>query len=161
LGEAVDSESGVNLNELQKVFSAEKSVDQGRSSEQYSSLAVGFSDLPIAKKRGGLTSNSQIVGFGEKSPLILSASETDTSRSDRSPAGRVNDYGNLRDYFSTGDRDAIQGVRPESRDYKSVKEWADVEADGNKSKFLKGTESKKFNRAIEWIRKKGRIEEVE
>ena len=161
LGEVVGSESRVNLNELQKVFSAEQSVDQGRSSEQYSSLAVGFSDLPTAKKRGGLTSNSQIVGFGEKSPLILSASETDTSRSDGSPAGRGNDYGNLRDYFSTGDRDAIQGVRPESRDYKSLKEWADVEADGNKSKFLKETESKKFNRAIEWIRKKGRIEEVE
>ena len=161
LGEVVGSESGVNLNELQKVFSAEQSVDQGRSSEQSSSLAVGFSDLPTAKKRGGLTSNSQIVGFGEKSPLILSASETDTSRSDRSPAGRVNDYGNLRDYFSTGDRDAIQGTRPEARDYKSVKEWADIEADGNKSKFLKETESMKFNRAIEWIRKKGRIEEVE
>jgi hypothetical protein len=42
-----------------------------------------------------------------------------------------------------------------------LKEWADVEADGNKSKFLKEAESKKFNRAIEWIRKKGRIEEVE
>jgi hypothetical protein len=151
----------VNLNELQKVFSAEQSVEQGRSSEQYSSLAVGFSDLPTAKKRGGLTSNSQIVGFGEKSPLILSASETDTSRSDGSPAGRGNDYGNLRDYFSTGDRDAIQGTRPEARDYRSLKEWAGVEADGNKSKFLKETESKKFNRAIEWIRKKGRIEEVE
>jgi hypothetical protein len=161
LGEVVGSESGVKLNELQKVFIAEQSLDQGRSSEQYSSLAVGFSDLPTAKKRGGLTSNSQIVGFGEKSPLILSASETDTSRSDGSPAGRGNDYGNLRDYFSTGDRDAIHGIKPESRDYKSLKEWADVEADGNKSKFLKEAESKKFNRAIEWIRKKGRIEEVE
>ena len=161
LGEAVDSESGVNLNELQKVFSAEKSVDQGRSSEQYSSLAVGFSDLPTAKKSGDLTPNSQTVGFGEKSPLISSTSETDTSRSDRSPVGRGNDYGNLRDYFSTGDRDATQRIKPESRDYKRLKEWVDVEADGNKSKFLKETESKKFNRAIEWIRKKGRIEEVE
>ena len=161
LGEAVDSESGVNLNELQKVFSAEKSVDQGRSSEQYSSLAVGFSDLPTAKKSGDLTPNSQTVGFGEKSPLVSSASETDTSRSDRSPVGRGNDYGNLRDYFSTGDRDATQRIKSESRDYKSLKEWADVEAVGNKSKFLKETESKKFNRAIEWIRKKGRIEEFE
>ena len=161
LGEVVGSESRVNLNELQKVFSAEQSVDQGRSSEQYSSLAVGFSDLPTAKKRGNQTPNSQTVGFGEKSPLISSASETDTSRSDRSLAGRGNDYGNLRDYFSTGDRDATQRIKPKSRVYKRLKEWADVEADGNKSKFLKETESKKFNRAIEWIRRKGRTEEVE
>ncbi len=161
LGEVEGSESGMNLNELQKVFSAEQSVDQGRNSEKYSSLAVGFSDLPTAKKRGGLTSNSQTVGFGEKSPLISSASETDTSRSDGSPAGSGNDYGNLRDYFSTGDRDAIQGIKSESRDYKRLKEWVDLEVDGNKSKFLKETQSKKFNRAIEWIRKKGRIEEVE
>ena len=161
LGEAVGSESGVNLNELQKVFSAEQSVDQGRNSEKYSSLAVGFSDLPIAEKRMDLTPNSQTVGFGEKSPLISSASETDTSRSDGSPAGSGNDYGNLRDYFSTGDRDAIQGIKSESRDYKRLKEWVDLEVDGNKSKFLKETQSKKFNRAIEWIRKKGRIEEFE
>ena len=161
LGEVVGSERGMNLNELQKVFRADQSVDEGRSSEQYSSLAVGFSDLPTAKKRGNRTPNSQTVGFGEKSPLISSASETDTSRSDGSSEGRRNDYGNLRDYFSTGDRDAIQRIKPESRDYKRLKEWADVEADGNKSRFLKETESKKFNRAIEWIRRKGRTEEVE
>ena len=117
--------------------------------------------MPTAKKRGNRTPNSQTVGFGEKSPLISSASETDTSRSDGSSEGRRNDYGNLRDYFSTGDRDATQRIKPESRDYKRLKEWADVEADGNKSRFLKETESKKFNRAIEWIRRKGRTEEVE
>ncbi|MAH26978.1 MAG: hypothetical protein CMI19_08525, partial [Opitutae bacterium] len=161
LGEVVGSERGMNLNELQKVFSTDQSVDEGRSSEPYSSLAVGFSDLPTAKKRGNQTPNSQTVGFGEKSPLISSASETDTSRSDGSSEGRRNDYGNLRDYFSTGDRDATQRIKPKSRDYKRLKEWADVEADGNKSKFLKETESKKFNRAIEWIRRKGRTEEVE
>ena len=86
LGEVEGSESGMNLNELQKVFSAEQSVDQGRNSEKYSSLAVGFSDLPIAEKRMDLTPNSQTEGFGEKSPLISSASETDTSRSYGSPA---------------------------------------------------------------------------
>ena len=93
--------------------------------------------------------------------MILSASETDTSSSDRSPAERGKDYDNLRDYFSTGDRDSNQRIKPESRDYKTLTDWAFVEADRNKSKLLKETKSKKFKRAIEWIRKKGRIEEVE
>jgi hypothetical protein len=93
---------------------------------------------------------------------MISTDIENTSNGSRvSPKKSLQDYGNLRDYLSAGKRELDQMKNFESRDYQKLQKWASIDVDLNQSKISKESEIKQFNRAVEWIKKKGRMQEVE
>jgi hypothetical protein len=151
----------VEVLELQKVFSETPSLEQKGRRDFDDVLTVGLSDLPIGAKKGNEISSLQKLSFGEKDAMISTDIENTSNGSRVSPKKSLQDYGNLRDYLSAGKRELDQTKNSESRDYQKLQKWALVDVDLNQSKISKESETKQFNRAVEWIKKKGRMQEVE
>jgi hypothetical protein len=103
----------------------------------------------------------QKINFGEKDAMISTDIENTSNGSRVSPKRSLQDYGNLRDYLSADKRELGQIKNFESRDYQKLQKWASIDVDLNQSKISKESETKQFNRAVEWIKKKGRMQEVE
>ena len=151
----------VEVLELQKVFSETPSLEQKGRGDYDDVLKVGLSDLPIGAKKGNEISSLQKLSFGEKDAMISTDIENTSNGSRVSPKRSLQDYSNLRDYLSAGKRELDQMKNFESRDYQKLQKWASIDVDLNQSKISKESETKQFNRAVEWIKKKGRMQEVE
>jgi hypothetical protein len=151
----------VEVLELQKVFSETPSQEQKGRGDYDDFLTVGLSDLPIGAIKENEISSMQKLSFGERDAMISTDIEKTSNGSRVSTQRSLQDYDNLRDYLSAGKRELDQMKNSESRDYQKLQKWASVDVDLNQSKISRESETKQFNRAVEWIKKKGRMQEVE
>jgi hypothetical protein len=151
----------VEVLELQKVFSETPSQEQKGRGDHDDFLTVGLSDLPIGAIKENEISSMQKLSFGERDAMISTDIEKTSNGSRVSTQRSLQDYDNLRDYLSAGKRELDQMKNSESRDYQKLQKWASVDVDLNQSKISRESETKQFNRAVEWIKKKGRMQEVE
>ena len=146
---------------LQKVFSDNQSEKAFPSSQAEIIIETWPSDLPAGSKVKSRIPKIQALGFDREKSLLPSENESaNSSFRGYSPESRKR-YGNLRNYFLTADQADFAEKNTESAKYGNLKEWASHGTDHNLSKLSNHTGPKPFNRAIDWIRKKGRIEEVE
>ena len=68
------------------------------------------------------------------------------------------EYGSIRSFLQTGNEAGIpSSLKDENRDYSRLRSWRPTQLDSNRSLPLSRSKPKQFNRALDWIRKKGRI----
>ena len=69
------------------------------------------------------------------------------------------DYGSVLNYLATRNQSGnSEGGNDEKvRHYNNLRKWRPANDESNHSEILQESSSKQFNRALEWIRQKGRV----
>ena len=160
LGNEVGENLSESISDPKVVVTGDSSNNRLTTKESSAErLKLGFTDQSsrgISQSATGLT---QEVGFGDSIQQKIDEAST-SIKNPRLPNSRKSKvYGNVRDFLSVRNQSGKNLSSNESvRNYNRLRDWGSDDKDNNRSQ-IQYSQPKQFNRAVEWIRQKGRVKE--
>ena len=123
-------------------------------------LRVGFSEKSAGESTMTESTLPQTVGFTNVIQGDADQISKDIENEPQPPSRESRGYANIRNFLGgvTSPSKSKQGYKQE-RIYKNLQDWSAIERDQNATNRAKDSQPKPFNRALKWIRQKGRVEE--
>ena len=159
LGEIKNETSTENiLNRKLLAIGDPSKVDFPRVSSNETSSKLNFDEKKSSNFENTNLEGGQQVSFEKSSQKNTQVSDPVSNGIELSTSGVKKEYGSIRSFLQTGNEVGIpSSLKDENRDYSRLRSWRPTQLDSNRSLPLSGSKPKQFNRALDWIRKKGRI----
>ena len=159
LGEIKNETSTENIlnRKLLAIGDASK-VDFPPVSSNETASELIFNDKKSSNFENPNLEGDQQVSFEKSSQKNTQVSDPLSNGVELSTSGVKKEYGSIRSFLQTGNEtDSPSSLNDGNRDYSRLRNWRPTQLDSNRSLPLSGSKPKQFNRAMDWIRKKGRI----
>ena len=159
LGEIKNETSTENIlnRKLLAIGDASK-VDFPPVSSNETASELIFNDKKSSNFENPNLEGDQQVSFEKSSQKNTQVSDPVSNGVELSTSGVKKEYGSIRSFLQTGNEaDSPSSLNDGNRDYSRLRNWRPTQLDSNRSFPLSGSKPKQFNRAMDWIRKKGRI----
>ena len=159
LGEIKNETSTENIlnRKLLAIGDASK-VDFPPVSSNETASELIFNDKKSSNFENPNLEGDQQVSFEKSSQKNTQVSDPVSNGVELSTSGVKKEYGSIRSFLQTGNEvDSPSSLKDGNRDYSRLRNWRPTQLDSNRSLPLSGSKPKQFNRAMDWIRKKGRI----
>jgi hypothetical protein len=148
------------ISGLRRIAFEDKKNEDKDSTAGTNRLRVGFSGNSVGNSSIAENNLQQSVGFTnvtqDDDVQISKDIEIETKPFSRESRG----YSNIQKFFGgvRSPSKSKQGYKQE-RKYTNLQDWSADERDQNRTNRAKGFQPKSFNRALKWIRQKGRVED--
>ena len=160
LGQKVAEESRESTRGLKTVNFTNSSYDKALSNVKAGdTLKVGFRDKTNINFNNTPNEFPQQVGHHDPIKKLTDEKTLERTRVPLLKNRNSKDYGSVLNYLATRNQSGIPegGNDEEVRHYNNLRKWRPANDESNHSEILQESSSKQFNRALEWIRQKGRI----
>ena len=160
LGNEVGENLSESISDPKVVVTGDSSNNRLTTKESSAErLKLGFTDQSSRGISQSATGLAQEVGYGDSIQQKIDEAST-SIKNPRLPNSRKSKvYGNVRDFLSVRNQSGKNLSSNESvRNYNRLRDWGSDDKDNNRSQ-VQYSQPKQFNRAVEWIRQKGRVKE--
>ena len=160
LGQKVAGESSESTRDLKTVNLTNSSYDKALSNVKAGdTLKVGFRDKTNINFNDTPNEFPQQVEYHDPINKLTDEKTLERTRVQLLKNRNSKDYGSVLNYLATRNQSGnSEGWNAEEvRNYNNLRKWRPVNDESNHSEILQESGSKQFNRALEWIRQKGRI----
>jgi len=160
LGQKFAGESHESTRGLKTVNLTNSSYDKALSNVKAGdTLKVGFRDKTNINFNNTPNEFPQQVGYHGTINKLTDEKTLERTRVPLSKNRNSKDYGRVLNYLATRNQSGNSegGNDEEVRHYNNLRKWRPANDESNHSEILQESSSKQFNRALEWIRQKGRV----
>ena len=159
LGDGVVEQKNRNDNRHRTLSLSNSSISSLSNRNNTKRLEIGFTDLSSQNPAKSSNDVSQKIGFGDSA--VESAVESNDFRVEApvKNTSKSKEYENVLDFISGGNQSAKSFETNEgARNYNRLRDWGSGAQEKNSTQTNRESQPKEYNRALEWIRQKGRLQ---
>ena len=158
-GDGVVEQKNRNDNRHRTLSLSNSSISSLSNRNSTKRLEIGFTDLSSQHPAKSSNDVKQKIGFGDSAFESADKSNDFRVKAPEKNTSKSKEYENVLDFISGGNQSAKSLETNEgARNYNRLRDWGPNVQEINNTQTHRESQPKKYNRAFEWIRQKGRLQ---